>query len=418
MRVHEMIRQWHAMFGDAIELTVTTMDERLTRGYFGSARQLRVPLVFPLFLYRKCPEYDGVIACEGSMFKSQFAEALSIFMSGGMGYANAEKKVSVGYGAEAGRMTLQLARFVKRHCRDSLVITRNESSRKLLESLSIRTALGTDTAWTFEAYDREYGSRLLRQRGWNGSSRVLAVCPINPFWWPVKASMCKSIGRGLFGRWEDRHYRSVYFHEVSRDSVAEYSAYVRALASAIGRYARSRNCFVSIIGMERLDKSACSDVSGLLKADHATFTSDEFDMFELISILRRASMLISSRYHAIVATMPALVPSAGIAMDERVVNIMGERGDGELCMSVEDGDLCGRIGRVLERMEDDEDRVVEHIGRATVEQIRRMGNMGLRVRDEICSVYPEFGQAAENTRWEDSLPPLSSRMKCLISTFA
>ena len=34
-------------------------------------------------------------------------------------------------------------------------------------------------------------SKVLRKAGWDGSTPVLVVCPINPFEWPVKASVAK-----------------------------------------------------------------------------------------------------------------------------------------------------------------------------------------------------------------------------------
>ena len=46
----------------------------------------------------------------------------------------------------------------------------------------------------------------------------------------------------------------------------------------------------------------------------------------LVSILRACHMMASSRYHGIVTSMPGLVPSAGITMDERIRNLMRERG--------------------------------------------------------------------------------------------
>ena len=85
-----------------------------------------------------------------SMFKSKFANALSTMMAGSLGMANAEGKLSVGYGAEAGAMTDDLESFVRRQCRDSLVICRNVPSRGILNALDVRTSGGTDTAWTFE----------------------------------------------------------------------------------------------------------------------------------------------------------------------------------------------------------------------------------------------------------------------------
>ena len=60
--------------------------------------------IFPPFLADEVPRHHGVVACEGSMFKSKFANALTTMMIGSLGIAAAQNKLSVGYGAEAGHM--------------------------------------------------------------------------------------------------------------------------------------------------------------------------------------------------------------------------------------------------------------------------------------------------------------------------
>ena len=74
----------------------------------------------------------GVIACEGSMFKSKFANALTTMMIGSLGIASAENKLSVGYGGEAGHMDPLIRNMCARYVADSLVITRNTESQQLL----------------------------------------------------------------------------------------------------------------------------------------------------------------------------------------------------------------------------------------------------------------------------------------------
>src|SRR2546429_399834 len=77
--------------------------------------------------------------------------------------------------------------------------------------------------------------------------------------------------------------------------------------------------------MERLDAVACRDMAAQIPGT-PVFTSDNFDMFQLVSILRACSYMVSSRYHGIVTSMPSLVASAGVTMDERIRNLMRERG--------------------------------------------------------------------------------------------
>src|SRR6266567_3354953 len=79
-------------------------------------------------------------------------------------------------------------------------------------------------------------------------------------------------------------------------------------------------------------------------------TSDDYNMYELVSILRACHMMVSSRYHGIVTSMPALVPSAGITMDERIRNLMNERGHQDLLMNVDDCDLESKLLVALDKL--------------------------------------------------------------------
>ena len=174
---------------------------------------MHLPDIFPPFLSDEVPKHHGVVACEGSMFKSKFANALTTMMIGSLGIAAAQNKLSVGYGAEAGHMDPLIAKMCARYCQNSLIITRNEESRTILRELGVPTEFGTDTAWTFEPLPAEYGQKVLARTSDGTAARpVLVVCPINPFEWPVKASVAKFAARSLTGAYKDSHYRSVYFH--------------------------------------------------------------------------------------------------------------------------------------------------------------------------------------------------------------
>ena len=105
VRVEEMIRQVRRVLGDEhLDLSVLSHNLSLSEGYFDRTRQVKLPDVFPPFLFREISQHHGVLACEGSMFKSKFANALTSMMIGSLGIAAAENKLSVGYGAEAGHM--------------------------------------------------------------------------------------------------------------------------------------------------------------------------------------------------------------------------------------------------------------------------------------------------------------------------
>src|SRR5436190_15458753 len=196
VRVQEMLRQIrHILGADNTDFSVMTFDFDRTRGYFEGTRQVYLPNAFPPFLYSEVRQNHGVIACEGSMFKSKFANALTTMMIGSLGLASAENKLSLAYGGEAGHMDPLIQSMCERYVHDSLVITRNVESQDLLRKLGVSTELGTDTAWTFEPHPPEYARKALRDAGWDEKTPILVLCPIHPFVWPVRASIAKYIAR-------------------------------------------------------------------------------------------------------------------------------------------------------------------------------------------------------------------------------
>jgi polysaccharide pyruvyl transferase WcaK-like protein len=417
VRVEEMLRQIRRILGpENVDLSMMTFNFDRSRGYFEGTSQVRLPDIFPPFLANEVPKHHGVVACEGSMFKSKFANALATMMIGSLGIAAAENKLSIGYGAEAGHMDPMVAKMCARYCKNSLVITRNDESRKILRELGVPTELGTDTAWTFEPLGAEYGQKALRDVGWDGTTPVLVVCPINPFEWPVKASVAKAALRSLTGAYKESHYRGPYFHNAGPEADRAYEYYLSSIANAIAAFRQKRNVFVIMAATERMDARPCRRISEKL-GGVPILTSDDYNMYQLVSILRACRMMVSSRYHGIVTSMPALVASAGITMDERIRNLMNERGHQELLMNVDDPDLEARTLAALEILDRDGERIDDGIARTTVRNLKLMARMGVYFEEEVQRRYPEFPTRRGEWSWEDYLPPLSEGLKELVAAY-
>lgn len=419
VRVEEMIRQVRHILGDEhIDLSILTIDKNLTQNYFEKVSQVKLPEIFPPFLYQECPKHHGVIACEGSMFKSKFADALSTMMAGSLGMANAQGKLSVGYGAEAGFMNPPLKRFVKKYCHDSLVLCRNQESEKILEDFHIRTAHGTDTAWTFRPSAKEKGQRLLQQQGWDGKTKILAIGPIHPFCWPVSPSIKKSFERFFWGKHKEQHYKSVYFHHTSPESEKKYQDYISAIAKAVKEFQKKHQVFPIIVGMEKLDRKACEALASQLDVRPPLFVSDEYNMYDMVSILRCSSMLVTSRFHAIVCSMPGLVPSAGITMDERIRNILTQRGHQHLLLTVDESNLQEKLSDILDVLYNDAEKISHEIGKIIPKQLQLMGEMGIAFEDEVKRLYPEFPFKHRNRVWHEYIPAVDPNIEKLMERFS
>ncbi len=417
VRVEEIARQIRHVLGeDRVELTAMSQTLDWTRDYFKGSKQVHLPDVFPPFLIREVPKHHGVVACEGSSFKSKFADALTTMFIGGLGLAAAENKISLGYGVEAGAMNPMLLKLCRRYCRSSLIITRNPESQTVLGHLGVPTELGTDAAWTFEPLGPEYGREALRRAGWDGTTPVLIVCPINPFWWPVKPSVPKYVTRTLTGAYKQSHYRTIYFHKSGRDVDAQYNKYIAAMSEGVDAFRKRHPVFPILVGMERLDGRACHAMAERLPGV-PVFTSDEYNMYQMVSVLRCGSLMLSSRFHAIVTSMPALVPSAGVTMDERIHNLMHERGHDNLVFKVDEEGLAEKITGALETLWNDADGLREGIGRSVVRNLKLMARMGVYFERYVHEIYPEFSIRSGVHSWEEYLPPLDPTLQKLVERY-
>jgi len=309
-----------------------------------------------------------------------------------------------------------IQRMSRRYCADSLVITRNEESQTVLGRLGVPTELGTDTAWTFEPLGAEYASKVLRQAGWDGQTPVLGLCPINPFWWPVRPSLIKLGLRSSLGLYQDSHYRSIYFFKNGSEVTEVFHRYLNAFAEGVQTFCRSHRVFPVMIGMEALDRRAC-EIMGERLGGVPLFISDQYDMYQLVSILRCCHLLVSSRYHGIVTCMPGLVPSAGVTMDERIRNLMRERGHHDLLLEVDDPNLAGKLVVILNKLLEDGESIRDGIGRTVVRNLKVMARMGVYFQQHVQQRYPEFPVRTGRLSWEDYLPPLSQRLIRLVEEY-
>jgi polysaccharide pyruvyl transferase WcaK-like protein len=417
VRVHEMLRQVrHVLGSENVDFSVMSMNFDRSRGYFDGTKQVHLPNVFPPFLYSESRKNHGVVACEGSMFKSKFANALTTMTIGSLGMASAENKLSVGYGGEAGHMDPLVKSMCERYVRESLIITRNVESQQLLSAMGIPTELGTDTAWTFEPHHQQYAEKALREKGWDGKTPILALCPINPFVWPVKASIAKFLARVTTGAYKNSQYQSVYFFNSGAEQTRKYQHYLSGYVNATKKFSEKHKVFTILVAMERLDAGACRDIAAQIPGT-PIFTSDDYDMFQLVSVLRACSYMVSSRYHGIVTCMSGLVVSAGVTMDERIRNLMRERGHQHLFLTVDDPELERKLLEIMETLVADADSIRQGIGETVVRNLKVMARMGVVLEDAVRHQYPEFPLRSGVLTWQDYLPPLSENLQQLVEKY-
>lgn len=127
--------------------------------------------------------------------------------------------------------------------------------------------------------------------------------------------------------------------------------------------------------------------------------------------------MVSSRYHGIVTCMPAGVVSAGVTMDERIRNLMRERGHQDLVLTVDDAELGPKLIEVMERLVTNADAIRDSIGKTVVNNLKGMARMAVFLEDEMRRTYPEFPLRRGVFSWEDNLPRLSENLRQLVEEY-
>ena len=346
VRTAAIARQLKTLFGpDEIRITVMTLDPGTMEGYFDKdVELLKFSSFFPLDILRACSAHHAVILCEGSTLKSTFANALTLMHCEVAGIMAAQHKPCIAYGAEVGAMDPFLERAVRRLCRHTYFIARSEDSLEALKRLGLKGHAGTDAAWFYDgAVSPAEAERLLRNQGWDGKKPLLGIAVIDPFCWPVRPSLLRwlrgNLRKAVSGHHDKREsvsghhdrgesipgqYDRWYFFTDSPGRLKAFRRYLREIAAGVNRFLEKHDFYPVVIGMERLDAKACSRLREELSCPGAMFLSGEHPAGEMTGVLRRLSMLVTSRYHAAVLSMENGCPLIAVSMDERLDGLMKE----------------------------------------------------------------------------------------------
>jgi len=104
-------------------------------------------------------------------------------------------------------------------------------------------------------------------------------------------------------------------------------------------------------------------------------------------------------------------------MDERIRNLMRERGHQHLLLNVDDPELGPKLTEVMEHMVVEADAIRQSIGRSVVSNLKAMARMGTFLEDEVRKTYPEFPLRSGVLSWEDNLPPLHEDLRRLAEEY-
>ncbi len=384
VRVVAIVEQLKSLFKEQAEITVMTMDEESLAGYFGDdVKLLRFSSLFPFDLFKACSSHHVTILVEGSTLKSTFANALTLFLCEAAGVTTHQGKPCIAYGSEVGKMEMFLSQAAKRLCRKTYFVTRTKNSLDQLRKLGLQGHNGTDTAWIYDkAISSEEAECLLKKQGWDGKMPLLGIAVINPFCWPVRASLWKWI-KGHFQDDLPGQYDKWYFFSDSPERRKAYHCYIDEIAKGVNAFLVENEFFPVVVGMERLDEKACKEVRQKLNAGSAIFLSRDTSGNIMTGILRKLSLLVTSRYHASVLSMESGCPIVAVSMDERLDGIMQETNLEDYLLKVSDHELGRKIQETLSRCWKEKESIHELIQQRLPQYKKTLDEMGMFLKRYI-----------------------------------
>ena len=417
-RVAEMVRQFNRVLGeDHIEISVLTLEVENVEIYFEpSTKLIKFSTIFFKDLLDACSKNHIAVLSEGSTLKSKFANALTLFFCEAAGIMKKQGKPCIAYGSEAGDMDEFVRKVASDLCSETYFIARTEPSLKRIEELGLKGHVGTDTAWTFPAADQAWADKELREKtGWDGKKPILGIAVINPFWWPIKPSLMKLMRGAVTRNWEDR-FEKWYFFSSSEERKALYRAYIEGIADAANKFRKAHDVHIVTIGMEALDYDSCQAISDALDTPAHIFSSRFYDGFQMTAILRTLSMLVTSRYHARVLSMPGGVPSIAISMDERLYNIFEECGHvDDYYFSTEEPELGEKLLPVMEKLWKNREKVSEEVRQSVPRYLKTMADMGTFFREFVEKSFPGIELGTPPANWRECLPEFHEGLKDILS---
>ncbi len=420
VRVAAMVDQFYHILGkDNVEIGILTLSIKDSEVYFHPPTKL-IPLD-PIFfndVLKACSSHHLAVISEGSTLKSKFANSLTLFFVEACGIMKQQNKPCIAYGSEASDMDGFVYDIAKRLCDLTYFIARTEQSMKIIQEMGLRGEVGTDTGWTFQSAPKEWAYRELKEKaGWDGKKEIIGVAAINPFCWPVKPSLARWLKMKVVRSEKNYHYDKWYFFSSSEERTRLFKNYLRGIATAVEKFISKHHTHVVIFGMEALDYEAATTLQAMMGAypngwSPVVFSSRDYNGYQITALLRALSMLITSRYHARVLSMPGGVPSIAVSMDERLYNLLQESGHLEdYYFEVDDQNLGEKLGAAMEKMWRNREKVAEEILRTIPGYLKKMASMGATFRNFIKENFPQFPLPPEPESWGGYLASLNTELE-------
>jgi polysaccharide pyruvyl transferase WcaK-like protein len=330
-----IIDEIRQVLGDEAELTVPTLNEVNIRRYIKEGPNLKIkrvrPALFPLDVRSMVKDNDFVMLVEGSTYMDTWGEALLWFYLLATREAHAMKKPCLAYSVDAGGASRFNRWLIRREAsKTDLILARTQKAAERLQKWGVKAPIEVtaDNAFAFQPNPEDEG---FLKRVWPEASHVVGIAAEDIYMWPVHM---RPLDRKQYC------YRWPYYYSHSSACRQKSELLADVLAVQADEIVDEYDKDIALLSMEGLDADFANKIQRLMKHADRTkiFTSIEYNASQMTSILRSLDLLVTSRYHAGVLSLPSQVPQTAIGHDLRIRDLYADLGTSELFVDHEDAD--------------------------------------------------------------------------------
>jgi polysaccharide pyruvyl transferase WcaK-like protein len=342
-----IIDEIRSVLGQDAIFTIPSLNEANLRRYLQESQNLKIkpvrPSTFPIDIYNMVKQHDLIVLVEGSCYMDTWGQALLWYYLLATRYAHSMKKPCIAYSVDAGSASRFNRWLIRREAsKTDLIMARTSQAVQRLRNWQVKAPIEVtaDNAFAFKPKPQDTD---LLKRVWPESSDVVGLAAEDIYIWPVQIRP--------WGR-KKNCYRWPYYYQSSKSCQEKSALLVDVLAVQADELVEKYDKDVALLSMEGLDTAFTTKIQQSMKHADRTkvFSSTNYNASQMTSILRSLDLLITSRYHAGVLSLPSLVPQTAIGHDLRIKDFYSDLDIPELFVDHEDPDRYKKLSDNVETL--------------------------------------------------------------------
>jgi polysaccharide pyruvyl transferase WcaK-like protein len=342
-----IIDELRRVLGQEAIFTVPSLNVTYLNRYLQESPNLKIkpvkPSTFPIDIYRLVKENDLILLVEGSTYMDTWGSALLWYYLMATRYAYQMKKPCIGYSVDAGKASRFNRWLIRREAsKSSLILARTKKAAERLKGWQVKAPIEVtaDNAFSFQPKPEDHD---ILRRIWPEASHVIGMAAEDIYIWPVSMKL-----------WDKKKYcyRWPYYYQHSSQCREKSELLIDVLAVQADELVEKYDKDVALLSMEGLDTAFTTRIQQHMKHANRTkvFSSTQYNASQMTGILRSLDLLITSRYHAGVLSLPALVPQTAIGHDLRIQDLYSDLDTPELFVDHEDPDRYKKLSDNVETL--------------------------------------------------------------------